>query len=650
MADLEVVSDCTLKMETGEEVSDAKIVFELIDDETCDPFCRKFVADNLIQLKNYESATKYGFVMDAWYKKNVNPSDVTGFIRFDRPFNHVELKYSYMKNARFATANGTYGIRGLTLAWDSAIWGLLREIESVPCSNPFSFPSCDGISRIIKVMEYRPEATESAKALCRVTVAIQYAMSILYGYDRCGSLPKFLRCLIDELYDLHERMRNMSLMPTLRIRARDLQLIQGILPERICQQLNVPMSPEACLSDAYYECVEMTMESIFDKLCGCKECCTRAMERFKTMECAKIGSRFKGTKNREPFFEENSVRISSYPNLGVIKLPKVRHLDRIQQTLICKYLSNDLMFNLHFGTYSAISRVEGVPLPFTAVKNMDIDLAYALYLATNVHFMCFLVKTVRQVIRTEEAAYKELVLALIKDATMSLRDGVVSRVRAGAEMPVFVASDPRDSGITDEERDLALAGALERLTFEGVENSEQYGTIGGFCRDAAMYMDLVEAHRVPRALREHRAREDVLLHTFSIKRMYDERPLPKFYGEKLIPYHVFVGGYRRRDGALIRMKGVTLSDLEIARGHHDLISARLRVYNTGNDVDMIKNVCVRKETLMMDMDRMYIPKVECSRAVSDYETDESSTGDEMETDISFDAGEVVVEPVHSRGM
>lgn len=648
-----------IRIEHMEDTNEVKMVFELINDEPPDPFCRKFISDHLVQLKNYECASRFGFEMDSWTKGNGRSADITGFVRFNKAFNHIELKYSYLKNARFATANGCYGIRGLTLSWDSAIWGLLREIESIPYSNPFTFPSCEGICEIIKNMQFRDETTAAAKSLCRATVAIQYALSILYGYDRCGSLPRYLRCLIDDLLELYERMRNMSLMPNLKIEGKDLSLIQQVLPERICQQLGISMTCEACLLDDYYDCVESNIEMMFDSLCNCNECALRRSDRFCRISAARIGEYRKKKSHRGLYFEENDVRVQSYPELGVIRLPKVRHIDEVHQTRLCKRLARDLMFDLQFGPCSALSRIQGVPLPFIAVDGMDIDLAYALYLASNVYFLCFLIKCVRDVIRNEEIAYTELAVALVKDAASILREDVEQRVRAGAEFPKDIPCDPRISDISPEARDLALAQCLEELSFSGLETTEQYGTIGGFCRDAAKFMDLSEAYHVPKALREHRAREEVILHTFYIKKMYDERPLPHFYGEKLVPYHVFVGGYRRRDGALIRMKGITLSDMEIARGHwtvSDVVTSRMRVYENFDNIDMIKDVCIRKETFMMDLDKMYVPKIDVDRDRSEDElstdsetvnedTDDASSVQSLET--TLDESEFVVETIYN---
>lgn len=659
MSFLQEQMDESISFESMERANEVKMVFELINDEHPDPFCRKFISDHLVQLKNYECAARFGFVLDSWTKGSIKSADITGFVRFNKAFNRTELRFSYLKNARFATANGCYGIRGLTLPWDSAIWGLLREIESIPYSNPFTFPSCEGMCEIIKSMQFRPETTEAAKSLCRATIVIQYALSILYGYDRCGSLPRYLRCLIDDLLELHERMRNMSLMPNLNIRRRDLSLIQRVLPEKICGQLGIDMTCEACLLDEYYDCVENNIEMMFDQLCNCDECGLRRSERFTKITLARIGEHRKKKRNRSIYFEENNVRIQSYPELGVIRLPKVRHISESHQERLCKRLSKDLMYEFQFGPCNALSRMQGVPLPFVVVDGMDVDLADALYLASNIYFLCFLIRCVRDIIRNEEIAYTELAVALVKDAATLLREDVDVRVRAGIEIPTNIPLDPRSPDISPEARDLSLANCLEKLSFSGLDTTEQYGTIGGFCRDAATFMDLLDAYHVPKALREHRAREEVLLHTFCIKKLYNERPLPQFYGEKLIPYHVFVGGYRRRDGALIRLKGITLSDMEIARGHwtvSDIVTGRIRTYDSFNHIDMIKDVCIRKDTFMMDMDKMYVPKIDLQRLESKNDSDSDSETMNDDTDDAssvnspgsfFDDNEFVVETVYN---
>nr|WEG69720.1 protein UL27 [Mastomys natalensis cytomegalovirus 3]WEG69860.1 protein UL27 [Mastomys natalensis cytomegalovirus 3]WEG70000.1 protein UL27 [Mastomys natalensis cytomegalovirus 3]WEG70140.1 protein UL27 [Mastomys natalensis cytomegalovirus 3]WEG70280.1 protein UL27 [Mastomys natalensis cytomegalovirus 3] len=642
MTEVSEVVEVNVENEMGElclgsdsSVDESRLVFELIDDETPDTFCGRFVGEHLIKLRNYEQASRFGFVMEAWSKSDDESSEVKNFIRLSEPFNRVELRYSHLKNARFATANGGYGIRGLTLRWDSAIWGLLREIESVPYSNPFSFPSCEELSKILLDLEFRPETSESGRAICRATIAIQYALSLLYGYDRCGSMSRYLRQLVDELIDVHDRVRHLSMMSSLNISGRDLDIIQRVLPERICEQIGIPFSFESCLRDDYYKCLEFNVEIVFDRLCSCNECGSRRKDRMNRLIANGIGDVYKKRRKNEKryeYFENNYVQVTRYPNLGVLRLPSVRHMDPIQQSVVCKYLCKDLMYGVHYGSCSLIARVQGVPLPYSAVEKMNLDLSYGLYLVNNVYFMCFLIRCVRDVVRTEQNEYAELIVGLVRDAAATLREDVESRVRGGAEYPVFVSSDPRETGVSDEERDLSLANALEGLTFKDDESSieivnddysettSHHRKIGGFCRDAAKMMDLVEAFRVPKALRENRAREELVLHTFRIRKMYSERPLPGFYGDRLVPYYVFVGGSRRRDGAAIRLDGVTLSDAEIVRGHWRsdelLIGIRSR-YDSFHSVEMIRNVCVRRETLMMELDRLYVPK-----GILDYLDDE----------------------------
>ncbi|AFX83349.1 B27a [Murid betaherpesvirus 8] len=601
-----------------------KIVFELIKDETADPFCRKFILDNLVQLKDIEQAARFGFAIEPG-SEDYNRG-VRSFIRLKEPYNHVELKMSYLKNARFATANGAYGIRGLTPAWDSAIWGLLREVEAVPYSNPFTFPTCERLEGILNRLEYRPEATDACRTLCRATVAVQYAISILYGYDRSASVPRYLRRLIDEYIDLQDRIRRLGIVPVLKISGKDMNIVQNVLPERVCAQIGIPFTYEACLLDEYYDCIESNIEQMYDLLCMCKECGMRRMERFERVRYNTIGERYpKKKRDRERFFEENYVIIHSHPDLGVLKLPKIRHLNPLQQLMMCRYLSKDLLYDTQFGPSNAFSRAQGVPLPFSAVQETDMNIAYALYLASNSYFMCFLLRCVRDVLRHEEEAFRKLILRLVNEAVEIIRDDVNSRVWAGADSPVFVCVDPRESGISAEERDLAIARSLEELTFsnELVEGSH----FGGFCRDAARFLDLIDAFHFPKALREHRAREDLLLHTFKIEKMYDNRPLSAYYGDRLVPYHVLMGGHRRRDGAVVRTGGVNLTDNEIVRGHwraDDMMNARLRYFDSIDSIEMIRNVSIRQETLMFDLDRMYISRSELESLESDVESDNES--------------------------
>ncbi|AAF99127.1 pR27 [rat cytomegalovirus strain Maastricht] len=585
--------------------------------------------------------------MDSWSKRNGKaPREITRFLSVDEPFDHVELKISYLKNARFATANGHYGIIGLALRWDTAVWGLLREIECVPYSNPFVFPNCARLSGIIAAMQFRPEANEVVRALCRACVAAQYGVSILFSYDHCAAVPRYLRSLVQELVELNDRIRHLSIVSNLRVEAEDLGVIQGVLPERVAALLGVPAAHELFLSDEYYDCVEAAVDAMFDRFCECAECGMRRSERIVAVRARALGDARGLTarrgmlrkKRRNRFFEENDVALPFCPELGRLRLPRIRHLDLVQQELLCRHIGRDLMFDSMFGVCRGMSRMRGVPIPFCSAEKLNLDLAYVLYLASNSYFLCFLIRTVRDVMRHEERAYGELCLGLARDAARALREDVEARVAAGAVPPRRTYFDFLDPGLSAEEKDLSIVGALERVTFRGcrvVERRDPDGTsvderVGCFRQDAAVVLGAAAAYHVPRALREHRAREELLAHTLGIRRLYDERVLAEFHGEKLVPYHLCVGGHWRRDGWAVQARNVTLLDEEIVgvRGD-DMFAGHVDFYERFEEVEVIREIPVKKRTFMMELQRMYVSKSELAAyADADVEIEEAADEDD----------------------
>lgn len=618
------------RLEAEAPVVQRRIVYELVEDDVIDVFVRRFLSDYLVRLGNCEYALRLGFVLDSWSKRNGKcPKDITRFLSVNEPFDHIELKVSYLKNARFATANGCYGIRGLNLKWDTAIWSLLREIECAPCANPFVFPNCARLSDIIADLEFRPEASVVSKALCRASVGVQYAVSILYGYDRAGSIPRYLRSLIQEFIDLNNRIRHISDMTTLNVTAEEVAIIQDALPERVAERLGIPFSPychKIFLADGYYECVEAAVDGMFDRLCGCSECGMRRSEKVVAVRARTLGDDRGLTtrrgllkkKRRNRFFEENVVGLSFLPEMGRLRLPKIRHLDLVQQEVLCRHIGRDLMFDCIFGACRGMSRIRGVPIPFCSAENLNLDLAYILYLACNCYFLAFIIKHVYEVLRYEERAYRDFIIALVRDAAQTLREDVHARVIAGAETPVCVYPDVRDPGLSAEDRDIAIARVLEGLTFDGYDvvvhefrpGNSLETKVGGFCRDAAIFLDVVEAYRVPKALRENRARGELLAHTLGIRRMYDGRVLSEFHGEKLVPYHLFFSGHWRRDARALRNNNVTLLDEELVHVRRDdeLFIGHVGFYDHFEDMDVIREIPVKKRTFMMELQKMYVSK------------------------------------------
>nr|WRQ19870.1 MAG: protein m27 [Herpesviridae sp.] len=543
--------------------SEKRVVYELIEDDMLDEFGRRFLKVHLTTIRSRKEAVRLG-LLDAKLRhadagpitaEELNRSRsrllVTGCDVFV-----IELRYSYLVNARYATAAGKYGIKGMSLDWDTAIWSLLRELEKSPNANPLTYPSAGQFAKILAAVEFRPEASDVARSISRALSLGHYALNTIYSYTNRGSVSRYLRYLCDHVSDLYERLSGLQQM---MIERRDKRLVEAALPESICRCMGLDynrVGRVAFFRRDYVLYCEHALEMLCDAFCQCDECQGRRFERVSHATHVGIPRKKRGgessfrdkeasDKRTTPRFEKQYVRIRNYPELGALMLPRIRHLTEIQQADVCRMLEKDLFFVGQTGQVYSV----GLPLPFCRVSCADVDHGYVLFLVSNITFLMFVIRTLYVIVRSQATEYcrrlnRELMILVS-----------LIRKKVSKSVPGLV-EDPDREQLCDRYR--AAANALKRLNF-----TNPLGRT--FFENFSALIDIVNEIPDYQQVREARAREELLLHHLYIKRMYDDdhQPLKQFCGDQLVPYHVVVGDASPRTSTVVRSLAVDLSDREL---------------------------------------------------------------------------------------
>uniref|UniRef100_A0AAU7E1X1 Protein UL27 n=1 Tax=Lemniscomys rat herpesvirus TaxID=3141920 RepID=A0AAU7E1X1_9VIRU len=606
--------------------SERRLIYEMIDDETLDEFGRRFVDVYLSALRSRRDAIRLG-LMDAklrhadagpitWDEMNECKSRL---MVTSRQACVIELRHSYLKNAKYATAAGKYHIKGLTLKWDTAIWSLLREVEQSPQANPLIYPSATKYTELLAGLEFRPEASEIARSICRVMVIGHYALDSIYSYTNRGSLSRYLRSSCDFVCDIYDKLERVSeILPERRER----RLIEAILPTSVCRCMGLSyerVGRSAFFRRDYVMYAEHAMEMLYDAFCECDECRERRFERLSDAVHVGVGRTRKCAPSRIPRFEKRYVRVANYPELGALSLPKIRHLNEVQQEDVCRWLEKDLIFSNREG------RVHfGLPLPFGGSSCADVDHEYVLFLAANVTFLVFVVRTLYVIIRFQAAEYGHRLRQEVSGLA-NLLAGVARQAPRG------LVVDPSD--VRTREGYLMAAEALRRLDFSKPGGRSFFENFSGFIDVSRNIPDY-------QSIREARTREELLLHHLYVRRMYDdnEQPLKEFCGEdKLVPYYVFVGDRTPRTSTAVRNMAVDLSDRELCNEanrvrrwleHARVPFAIVRV-TSRNYLSDFENMYVRRYVGGEVGGCVKIDDIPDSCRDSDEETDSVGDGEEM---------------------
>ncbi|AAK57065.1 T27 [Tupaiid betaherpesvirus 1] len=548
-------------METAPLHARRRVVYELIRDDPPTPFGEAFIGAHLQPVEvALDSAPQSLAELRLRRKRSAARDDGPGCSSARdvvyRPIVVIQFRSSYLQNAEFATAAGKYRIRGLLLPWDTAVWGLLRRSALPSRFNPLQRLRAADLCSYLNTVAFRPEASDVARHVARTVAVGQYAVQTVFDYRNPGGLSHYLRFLCESVHALYGRLERIG--DTLDDRAR--LLIADLLPRAVCRQLGYAYDPDDqtfIFDPQYLHASEQVLQILYDRLCDCEEC----QERRFTAAAAATSLR-RGPKRRKrsswAAFERRDVVLEQYRELGVLRLPCLRHLKRDQQLELCQQLRHDLCFRRR-QTLTARELL----LPIGVPCGHGVSDAYALYLASNLVFTLFLAQTLHAIVRIEARAYIDL-LSGHADALV----GALRRQASYLQHGGLGDGDGNDAGPSggrspSDGRKLArLTRRLRGLDF-GFGGGSGSGTafFTAFCD----FLEIVEKLPDYARLSEFQVREELLVHHFYLAQVYADPSPETQAGERLVSYYVQNGDACCQDAARLRALVVDLSDRELSR-------------------------------------------------------------------------------------
>uniref|UniRef100_A0AAU7E1L9 Protein UL27 n=1 Tax=Cardioderma bat herpesvirus TaxID=3141914 RepID=A0AAU7E1L9_9VIRU len=448
----------------------------------------------------------------------------------------VDVTHSSLYNARYATAHGKYCIKGLLPRDDLALWGLMTTVSIDPDSNPLKFPTAKRFEKLVRVLQFRPEASSLARCFARAVAVGQYAVSHVFNYRNPESLTFHLKYLYECMKHMYSRLFNATQMLSSE---SDKQLVLQMLPDAVCERARLPPNETGVyFSERFVRTMEAALETIYNSFCECRECLERRSDAVASSLAVPVRAKRKRPLNsRMPRFEENYVTVRGHEKLGVLRLPKLRHIDPRDQQRICRKIHEDLFYDGWKTGWFDSSTV----VPVSDRCRASTERGYVMHIASNVCMLHSLMMALRAVILSEARDYAALM--------ERCKDELVERCTEA--MSMFHGTEFSDA---TRRRLAELQRCRRQLKKITCGDGQDVRFFSALC-------DILEAgERLSdyRDLPETEARKDVLRHFYRIERVYENPPGYRTVGENFLCHYIREGDVGPMNAAAIRNLGIDL--------------------------------------------------------------------------------------------
>ncbi|AEV80733.1 protein UL27 [Aotine betaherpesvirus 1] len=544
----------------------------LRDSEDKDAMCENFVSDYLAPLRNRDDAFRAGFFTARFYRC-ATPSYRDGSLIMSS-YKHrvITMRRSVMKNSALVTAHGRYGIRGLALEWDTAVWGILRSIPIPPSSNPLLNKSVRGFRIFLSQARFLPNVSRVAKRLCLAMATAQHVVWSLLNYKCCGTITHFLRQMCSLTVDIYDKLYDTLAL----FQDDDTKIaIQQFFINRLCEGAGLDYHGHrhaVFFKLEFRRAAERALALMYRQLCGCEEC-------GGTTAASNAGpdSEQRPNVHAWPRLESVAISLSNYPDLGRFHLPALRHLKAAEQTRLRDAVSRDLGFSLW--------NHNGFEPRFLLPQELrgTTDKSYVLFLVSNIVFNLKIIWILRQIVQREFADAVQF-LAFDRDILI----GYLHR-RHALFQEGLVQSEAHRQLVADCQRYLA---DLRDIDFANFERRT-------FVESLCAFMDLAEQIPDYRQLSLIDKQRQFLLHNFRIRCLY-ETPSPETrLGESLCWYYLKRGDVPLGKEALLKIN-TRLSDAELC---NDANRCRRR---TWLDLPIVTVLPVKRHMQMARYTNVYV--------------------------------------------
>ncbi|AFK83839.1 B27 [miniopterid betaherpesvirus 1] len=522
-------SDCLRSLYDNENV-----IYRFVGDVRVDWFSYKFMTTHLVSVRTFEEAVAHGLITGF---RRVHPgADLSaepgggedgGAVYAMRRQPIVKLRQTYFDNARLATCHGKYNVRGMSLEWDTAVWGLLKRACSSDAENPFALPGAAKFRSLVCGASFRPDTCPIVQRLAVAVASGQYAVNTLLNYRNKSSVAYYIKYLSKKIMFCYRELKERSAGLTDKLSRL---AAGGMMPLPVCRKSGLGQNYR---SKAYLLDPEFVAESfrslqfVYRYLCGCGGCCYTNSLAWMYPNVP---------------LEANHVLFNRCAEMGPIWLPPIRHLTAEQRIEMCRMFSEDLCLSVWRS-----GEVEDTDVfPCTAPESLDPVKWSVIHLSESICSILSVLKALSSVLSTELNAYA----TYLQEDVNVIGDMLWDK---GYGLSQAVARDP------------SQAGRFNR--YDGLPDMFRGLRFGS---DAVSFFDavccLLEcANVVPEydALPEYSAREELLLHNFFIRRIYTEMPDETRLAEPYLVHCLRHGDFLPQDAVSLRSLRLELSNAEL---------------------------------------------------------------------------------------
>lgn len=503
--------------------NEPRVTYVIRKDGSVDAFGETFIRGHLRVLRGTVSAVSVGLA-ERRHRRERLRRVVADRIRSrdnesetPRPTVTIVVHQSVIANSAIVSAHGKYNVRGLVLKDDIALWGMIRSIGLQDHRNPMLLPTADEFLKFLSGLTFRPEMSELGRCLARGIAVGQYAATSLMNYHNPGTMPSYLRNVCKRIDTLYRRVSGS------KFRMNDDEsekFMDEFMPRTICNRVGIPYvegDNSVFLNDDYVAHTERMLVVMYDRMCRCEECA-----RIRTESCltaCHVTGVPRRTKHRR--FEKNYVTVRGRPEMGVLRLPPLRHLSDDKQDELCAELQRDLMYQWWFQDDDRT-----VPVWGASARADNLGKEYIMHLVANICLLQTVAVTLRDAIRLDVRCYGKVMNDVLREASALY----LERARELEARPVCF---PHTENTPERYR--SLANVLDD-TYRDVEEGS-VNIMEGLC---TLYR---AAGRTPdyRIIPRDVVREELLLHYYFIRRMYTDPSPQTELGESLLTHFLWHG-------------------------------------------------------------------------------------------------------------
>nr|CDI95369.1 GP27 [Caviid herpesvirus 2 str. CIDMTR] len=498
------------------------VLYHVLCPNTRNPFSRAFIETHLSPIDTLQDAMSIG-VLQVRPECNDSESDadddedeplftelqpsVSERSVFMNPCKVIQIAHRYFTNSCSCTVAGKYGVKGMTLPSDLMVWSRLMAPVLTSATNPVLESQHREFARLLDRVEFRPEATDVVKVMCKALATAAFCMEHHFKYRNPGSLSGYVRflnyvaCLTyREVEDAWSSLSNGD--------AYACRSLMNCLNSRKKKGRSGPLQ-KAVMDKEYVSRVNVMFERAQIALCGCDEC---------TSGSRHMTTRAVGRQN----VVEPHLFVLNYPEMGPVNVPTIKHMSVDEQIAYCEGVRGDCLcsYAKKIKVWKDVLDPDTLPVK-PDYSHLLSERARFLTMVANFIVLCQMTQLAAAVLKCEICRC----VVAVKELTQEVSEIVTrqSDLFAGGGLVESKAARSQHKALR------RLSARLRGLNFGGGSGLIFLPAMGELLKLSTMVSEYSEINEI-------QTREELLLHVMFLRRMYDDTSEDMYRAERLVQF------------------------------------------------------------------------------------------------------------------